>query len=336
MTVFRDGEDPKQEWIRQTQKGRKMKEEIRAQRAEVERIATEKEAAAKGHLELAEKTAGQLRYLTEMWGAFQGRGPNGERVIDFDAADEAFRQNSGGLSIDDYSRLRARRGVSNPEAARLKADLRRAELELERTRQTNGAPASAPAGTNGAAANPPAPAPPAPEAAAPAATGRHQNPEEYWNDEVPSDHPLRQFAGWGKLLDNAMLQFHDDILDEYSRDAEDIATEILDKKLAALGTKPAAVTVPAHTRNKPKTPKNRGAKMVDSNAPATNVQGVGIPAAKLVPRGKVNTDRSHREARPEDLMTDAGLQKRSNWAIERANLRMRGIDPDTMEKMADD
>jgi hypothetical protein len=337
--TFRMGEEPKTEWIRMTQKGRKLKETLRSEREETLRIATEKETRAQQHLELAEKTAGKLRYLTEMWEACNGKDAQGNRVIDWDTLEEAVRQNTGGLGWDDLSRMRARRGVSNPEAARLKAELRRQELELERLRpQTNGAAAepstrlpNTPTGTTD-----PRPAEPPPAPAPAPGNGLHPNPEEFWGDEVPSDHPLRQFAGWGKLVDHAMLQFHDDVLDEYSRDAEDIANELLEKKLAALGTKTAAVTVPAHTRAKPKTPKNRGQKLEDPDAPATNVPGVGIPASKLVPRGKVNTDRSHRPARPEDLMTDGGLMARQNWAIERAKLRARGIDPDTMEASGDD
>ncbi len=339
--TFRMGEEPKQEWIRQTARARKMNTEFREKQAKADAEMTARETAARQQLELAEKTAGQLRYLTEMWGAFQGKGPNGERVIDFDAADEAFRQNSNGLTFDEYARLRARRGVANPEATRLKAELRRAELELERTRQqTNGAAAaSAPGAAQGApeAVKPAVAAPAAPAAAG----GLHENPEEYWDSTLPSDHPLRNLNGWGKLLDHAMLQWQDeDDPDAYSRDVEEIATDVFKRKLAAIGgadPAPAKVAVQPHVRGKPKTPSSRPAARrataASEDGAPTNVAGVGIPAGKLVPRGTVNTDRSHyeipREKWGDVARNNAGIENVTRNAIERARLRAQGIDPDT-------
>jgi hypothetical protein len=334
---FRLGEDTKAEWIRQTQRGRKLREEIRTKREELDREMGGREAKAKEQLQLAETTAQSIRYLSEMWGAANGKDATGNRVIDFDAVEEAFRQNTGGLSINDFVKLAARRGVANPEAARLRAELRRAELELEKNKG-----AAAPAQpTNGAGA---VSGTAQPEAAAPApavSPGLHANPEEYWGDEVPADHPLRRLAGWGQLLDRAMLQWHDDVLDEYSRDAEDIASEIFQRQLAALtgGAEagPEKVAVKPHARAKPATPKNRQAAIrktaSDDGAPAVSVPGLGIPAHKLVPRGQVNTDRSHYVV-PQEKWGDVarqtgGIEHVTRSAIERAKLRAQGIDPDT-------
>lgn len=329
------GDDPKQEWIRQTNRSRKMKDEWREKQAKADEAMATREKAAREQLELAETTAQSIRYLSEMWGAGNGKDASGNRVIDFDQVDEAFRQNMGGMTIDEYNRARARRGVANPEATRLKAENRRLELELERSK---GNGAATPAGRSeaapaaGASGNPPEgrnleTAPAAPAAVSP---GLHENPEEFWGDELPADHPLRQFSGWPKLLDNAMLQWHDDVLDEYSRDAEEVATELVKRKLEALGAGDDEEKVPVrpHARAKPKTPKNRGARQVSDEAPATDVKGIGFSARELTPRGAVNSDRSHRPTRPEELQSDGGMAARTRWATERAMLRLRGIDPD--------
>jgi hypothetical protein len=340
--TFRMGEDTQQEWIRQTARSRKMNNDFREKQAAADAAMTARETAAKQQLELAENTANSIRYLSEMWGAGNGKDANGNRVIDFDQVDEAFRQNMGGMSFDEYSRARARRGVANPEATRLKADLRRAELELERAKkQTNGAAAaSAPGAAQGApeAVKPAAAAPAAPAAAG----GLHENPEEYWDSTLPSDHPLRNLTGWGKLLDHAMLQWQDeDDPDAYSRDVEEIAGDVFKRKLAALGgadpAPPEKVVVQPHVRGKPKTPSSRPAAR-RATAPSedgspTNVAGVGIPAGKLVPRGTVNTDRSHYVI-PQEKWGDVargnqGLENVTRSAIERARLRAQGIDPDT-------
>lgn len=336
------GEDTQQEWIRQTARARKMNNEFREKQAAAEARIAAREKAATEQLELAEKTAQSIRYLSEMWGAANGKDAQGNRVIDFDAVEEAFRQNTGGLSINDFVRLSARRGVANPEAARLRAELRKAQLEAEKLK-TNGAAAPAEASNGaGATAKPGEPVPAAVTAPAPAAsTGLHDNPEEYWDSTLPSDHPLRQLNGWGKLLDHAMLQWQDeDDPDSYSRDAEEIATDVFKRKLAALGgadPAPAHVEVKPHVRGKPKTPSTRRPAIQrsapDDSAPPTNVAGVGIPAGKLVPRGQVNTDRSHyvipQEKWGDVARATGGIENVTRSAIERAKLRARGIDPDT-------
>ncbi len=335
--VFRENQDSKAEWIRLTNKARKLKESHRERETELETRMAAREKAASEHLALAEKTAGQLRHMSDMWAAANGKDANGQRVIDFDQVDEAFRLNSGGMTIDEYARMRARRGVSNPELARERAERRRLELELQRTK-TNGE--ATPAGANGAGgtAKPSAPEPAAVTTPAPAAVpGRHEKPEEFWGDELPADHPIRQFAGWGKLVDNAMLQFHDETLDEYSRDAEEIADGIVQQKLAALrgddgDDEPAPVKVTTHTRARPKTPKNRGERRAAAEgAEPTNVPGIGIPAKKLVPRGSVNTDRSHKEGHYTGDVPPGAMS--ISKAVERAQMRARGIDPDTGKAM---
>lgn len=333
------GEDPKQEWIRQTARARKTKEEQRARFAAAEEKIAAREKAAAEQLQLAETTAQSIRYISEMWGAANGKDASGNRVIDFDQVDEAFKQNSGGLSIDEYVRARARRGVSNPEAARLRSELRKKELELERTK---GAPA--PAQTNGAAATPAnAEATPAPAAAPAASQGLHSDPEEYWNESIAAEHPLRRLTGWGKLLDHAMLQWRDDDDEHsYSRDAEDIAGEVFQRQIAKLtgaDGEPEKVVVKPHARSKPQTPRNRQAAIRKSapeeeGAP-TNVRGIGIPAGKLVPRGQVNQDRSHyvipQEKWGDVARAGTGIESVTRSAIERAKLRAKGIDPDTGE-----
>jgi len=345
--TFRMGEDPKQEWIRQTTRSRKMREQERERQSkiEAENAAIRKQAA--DQLALAEQTAQSIRYLSEMWGAGNGKDANGNRVIDFDQVEEAFRQNMGGLTFDEYSRLRARRGVANPEAARLRAELRRAEIELEKTKGASPAGNAAPAGTNGAAGGArstetghqsaetsPAPAAPA------ASNGLHADPEDYWEGSLSADHPLRKLTGWGAMLDRAMLQWQDDDdPDNYSRDADEIASELFQRQIAALtgGEEEGKVVVKPHARGKPKTPSQRKPAIqrdaVSEDAPPTNVRGIGIPAGKLVPRGQVNDDRSHYVV-PQEKWGDiaratGGIEKVTRSAIERAKLRARGIDPDT-------
>lgn len=335
--TFRMGEDPKQEWIRQTARARKMKEEQKARQAEIDAAAAAREKAAAEQLQLAETTAQSIRYLSEMWGAANAKDASGNRVIDFDAVEEAFRQNTGGLSINDFVKLSARRGVSNPEAARLRADLRKAQLELEKTKGTAGGEGASPAT---AAASPAAPAVPAEP---PASQGLHADPEDYWNESLAADHPLRRLTGWGKLLDHAMLQWRDDDDEHsYSRDAEEIAGEVFQRQIAKLtggDAEPDKVVVKPHARNKPQTPKTRPAAIrktapEEEGAP-TNVRGTGIPAHKLVPRGQVNQDRSHfvipQEKWGDVARQTGGIENVTRNAIERAKLRAKGIDPDTGE-----
>lgn len=317
LDVFRDGEDPKTEWVRQTNKGRKLKEEIRNERAENEKKNAAEIAQAKEFHAKAEQIAGEIRYLSGMWAAANGKDQAGNRVVDFDSVDEAFRQNSGGLTIDEYNRMRARRGVSNPETARLRAENAQLKGRLQApAQQTNGAAASAPAAASGA---PDAVKP----AAAPAASGR--NPEEFWGDEVPKTHGLRKFAGWAKDLDTEMQRFHDDTLDEYSRDAEQIADQLLQRKLAELRGEDEDEAPAKAPRAKPKTPKNRTAAPAPKteSGPPVSVPGLPYGADKLTPRGNVNTDRSVVEGH---YMGEApaGFQSREKWALDRANRRARG------------
>lgn len=318
LDVFRDGEDPKTEWVRQTNKGRKLKEEIRSERAENERKNAAEIAQAKEFHAKAEQIAGEIRYLSGMWAAANGKDQAGNRVVDFDSVDEAFRQNSGGLTIDEYNRMRARRGVSNPETARLRAENAQLKGRLQApAQQTNGAAAAAdPKGQGQPAAQAPA--------AAPAAPGR--NPEEFWGDEVPKSHGLRKFAGWAKDLDTEMQRFHDDTLDEYSRDAEQIADQLLQRKLAELRGEDEDEAPPAKApRVKPKTPKNRTAAAAPKteSGPPVSVPGLPYGADKLTPRGAVNTDRSVIEGHYNGT-EPPGMANREKWALERARARARG------------
>jgi hypothetical protein len=112
------GQDPQEGFIQLQNKSRKVKSEIREARAEAERAITEQREKAEAAKAQAEQIAGSLRYMSDMWAAASKKDAAGKPIIDFDTIDEAFRQNTGGMSLDDYNRLRARRGVASPELAR--------------------------------------------------------------------------------------------------------------------------------------------------------------------------------------------------------------------------
>lgn len=327
--VFRVGEDPKQEWIRQQNKGRKLKESLQAEKAATVAEAKAEREAAASERERAEQIAGQITYLSEMWAAASRKNANGQPDPDFDTIDEAFKQNTGGISIDDYNRLRARRGVANPEVARLKAEnARLARLAAANAGQP--APALLPAGqTNGAAAtaNAGEPAPPRAAVAAPGTAAPEVDVEALWGGELPKAHPIRRLAGWADELHAEMQKYHDETLDEYSRDPEDVAAVVLKRMLKAF--EPEEVEgepvkrMPAAKR--PNTPKTRTGRTAFSEEKAP-VDVPGIPsAAKLAPRGKVNEDRSHRETTLDEIQGfDGGLAARERRAMERHKLRLAG------------
>jgi hypothetical protein len=302
-------------FIKLQNKARKIKGEIREQRTAAETAAQAKLQAAQAAQAEAERIAGSLRYMADMWAAAQRKDERGQAMLDFDTIDESFRQNSGGLSIDDYMRQRARRGVSSPELARERAQRLRLEAELAQLRngqvppaQAGGKPANGgrpEAGANGAAATA---APKGAEAAAPAALTA--NPEELWGDELPKTHQLREFNGWAGELHREMQRHYDETLDEYSADPEEIADKLLQRKLAAFAPEePEATPARRAPPKKPNTPKRR------AQAPA----GAVPSAAELTPRG-------HRPAKQEDLATEApaDFNSRERWALERAQRRLRG------------
>jgi hypothetical protein len=314
--VYKMDADMSQEWIRVQNRIRKVKLEAKESNAKALADARAEREAAKADREHAEQVASQIRYVSDMWGAAQNKNARGEPAPDFDSVDEAFRQNTGGITIDDYMRQRARRGIASPELAKERAQRVRLEAELAQLKggQNNGAAGKAPVEANGAAAAV-VPADPAQRTAAPAAPS--VNFEEKWGEELPDSHPLRQFATWAKDLEQAMQAYHDDVLDEYSRDPEEIADELVKRKLAALSPAPEPAPKPRAkpANGRPNTPKRRAAASPD-----------GIPsAAELTPRSSV-PPRGHRPATQEDLESDAPTDytKRERWALDRAQRRLRG------------
>lgn len=308
-------------FIKLQNKARKVKGDIDAKH-------TESEAKLRAHadkiasdLTKAEEIAGQVRWLGDMWAASTKKDEKGEFKPDFDMIDEAFKQNTGGMDLDTYLRLRARRGVSNPEAARLRAVTARQEQELAQLRGAK--PKELP--PENASGTPPAPAP---AAAAPVSSAQA---EQVWGQEIPKTHQLRAFNGWAAELDQEMAKYHDEHLDEYSVDAEDIANEILQRKLAALAPAPAPAAKPKAPNGRPNTPRNR------QPAPSSQPIGDGIPsAAEMTPKGGPLGQRpaarapvNHSPGTEEhiyDASGDApkGYKERERWAMDRAARRARG------------
>lgn len=321
VDVFREGEDPKQEWIRQQQKARKIKEDLSARDAASSAKNQAELAAIKAEREAAEAIGSQLTYIGDMWAAAKRVNAQGQPDIDFDTVDEVFRQNTG-ITLDDYNRARARRGVANPEVAKLRAENARLLARVNAGQpQANGATAAA----NGAAApSSQAASPPVAsetKAAAPLST---RDPEAFWGDDVPKTHALRQFAGWATELEAEMSKYHDETLDEYSKDPEEIADKLLARKIAAFAAdedeEPPAPARKAPKAGKPNVPKRRASP---EGAP-TDVPGLPN-AAKLTPRGKVNTDRSHKVVDKDEIASfDGGAAERRRFAMDRAMRRARG------------
>lgn len=310
--VFKVGGDIKQEWIRVQNKVRKIKGEARTEREKALADAKAERDAAVAAQERAEQIAGSLKPMADMWAASQRKGADGNPAPDFDTIDESFRQNTGGLPIDDYMRMRARRGVASPELARERATRLRLEAELaqlkggkdsqraEPLQNANGAGAQQAKDVVSAPAAAPAPAAPSPDAS------------ELWGGELPKAHALRKFAGWENDLHQEMQRFYDADLDEYSKDPEDVADAVLQRKLAELQPEPEEPARRAPAPKRPNTPKRRATP--DS-----------IPSASaLTPRPPA--PRGHRPATPDDL-SDSGptdMVSRERWALERAQRRLRG------------
>jgi hypothetical protein len=297
-------------FIKLQNKARKIKGEIREQRTAAETAAQEKLQAAQTAQAEAERIAGSLRYMADMWAAAQRKDEQGRPMLDFDTIDESFRQNSGGLSIDDYMRQRARRGVSSPELARERASRLRLEAELAQLKGNNGAARGAQE-ANGAGAQQQAKDVVSTPAQAPALAAPQANPEELWGDELPKTHQLREFRGWADELHREMQRHYDETLDEYSADPEEIADKLLERRLAAFRAEeePAAPPKRPVPGKRPNTPKRRA-------APA----GDGMPSAsELTPKG-------HRPVAPEELSDEMpkDFVSRERWALDRAQRRLRG------------
>jgi hypothetical protein len=122
-----------------------------------------------------------------------------------------------------------------------------------------------------------------------------------------------------------MQKYHDETLDEYSRDPEDVAQVVLKRMLK--GFEPEEVEgepvqrMPA--KGKPNTPKNRKGKTAFSDEPSD--EPISDLAKKLTPRGKVNEDRTHTPTTLDEINNfDGGLAARERRAMERHKLRLAG------------
>lgn len=308
VDVFKGSEEQKTDWVKYQHATRKRKQEFR----EMEKQREKEQATFRADIEKArqhvEGLAQGMRYLTEMWNAGNGKDANGQRVIDFDTVDEAFRQNTGGMTVDEYMRARARRGAANPELAKARAEARqlRQQLEARQTpQQTNGAgggeTAIAPKGNSTS----PPPAPAAPK----------QDNEAFWGDDIPKTHGLRKFSGWGDALHEEMQRYYDDDSQTYSRDPGEIADRVLQRMLKAF--EPEEDEQEEAPAPKPKAKPNKP-RIKAKETEATDVPG--MPNARsLAPRGSVNTDRSHKvgHTNHEGLMAD-----RERVALDKARERL--------------
>lgn len=329
------GYDPESNegYIKLTNKRRAIRKEIDEHRTKsLAEIEAEK-ASVKAYAEKAESTAKTIAPLMDLWEAAKRVDQHGNPMPDFDAGDAAFLQIAK-MPIDDYMRLRARRGVANPEMARLRAENARLKAQ--------GAPATAspatPPQSNGAAApaQTPAVSPPAaveaPKPAAPAEL------EAKWSPELPKDHRLRMIQGWAAKLDAEMQRYHDDTLDEYSRDPEEVAGIVLKRALAELAGEDETDEVQV-------VPKSRGPQKKLSPptqrkratfAPPEHAELMQNPS-RLAPR--VDSVRATRNGlregfedygtseNPRDPLIKDRPEKfgdRTQWAIARAQARARG------------
>jgi hypothetical protein len=309
--------DVPQEYIRLQNKKRKIRGELRAEREEKDKTFTAREAALKAEVQRAEAVINGVKPVADMWAAASRRDDkgavlkdqHGQPLIDFDLADEAFRINMGGVTFDDYARLRARRGMSNPQLAAERGARLRAERELAALK---GSPKTETAKAGEAPSQPAAP-----PAATPAASPAAALPKVDWDAEIDAEHPLREFGTWAKDLEKEMLKYYDADLDEYSRDTEDVANELLERKMSKLRPEPAApAPKPRAGNGRPNTPKRRAARELgDGELP---------DPASMAPKTPV-APRNHRQATPDDLAPEPkDFVARERWALERAQRRIRG------------
>jgi hypothetical protein len=282
--VFKQDKNLLTEWVSFQNKTRKTKLGMQKEREQtLSEARAERAEAAKLH-EQVNQAAGALTPIADLWEAVRAN----PGQPDFDAADAAF-QETAGMPIDDYMRLRARRGVVSPEMAKLRAE--NARLKREQAPKTNGA----------AAPSTETSAPPAvsePKAAAPA-----ELPEHDWSSELPKAHKLRQLDGWQAKLDAEMRKYYDPDLDEYSADPEKIADRVLKREIEAImGEDDDAV--PTKPKPKPK--------------PKVSPKGDGIPDEYSL--------RPKKPAKPaeDDDTAPEGFAARERWALDRALKRQRG------------
>lgn len=291
--VFGADQDSTQEWIKVQNKKRKMKDELRTEREKTLAEAAAERAAAKADREAAEGAAGALRPVLDLWQGATRKDQQGNIIPDFDTVDNAFEQVAK-MPLDTYLRLRARRGVSNPEQARLRAENARLQRELEAAK---GGSAGAAAPVAQQTASPPS-VPAEQPAAAPVPIPKTDF-EAKWGDDIPKGHKLRQIADWAAKLDAEMSEYHDAELDEYSRDPEDVAAVVLRRELAALTEDDEPPPAPK-PKAKHSTPAKRAAN------------GKELPPP---PKGHREIQLEDADKPPEDLV------ERERWAIKRARER---------------
>ncbi len=298
--VFGMPKDTREEWIRIKNKSRKVRGDIAAERdAALVTLRAEREAAETAR-NAVDEAAGKLGPVIDLWDAVgQKIRENPERPqIDFEAADAAFQQNTG-VSIDDYMRARARRGVaSSPEAVNLRAQV--AKLE----RQLKGKPSEQIAEAAKAKETPKETE--AKEETKVAPKTKPKREAKDWGDELPERHKLRQIADWNTKLDAEMRRFHDSDLDEYDADPEEVANKLLKLELQLLSEPDE------DDDEKPKKPKLKTKSSRDD----------GIPdASKLRPKKsttKVEADDDDEDSVKVGKMT---WPQRQKWAIDRAMAR---------------
>lgn len=292
--IFKADKDSTAEWIKLKAHERKLREKFGGEREKTLSEAKAERDAAAAERAQVDGVVQKLSPIADMWEAVaEGIRKNPEApVIDFEMADAAFEQNAG-VSIDDYMRLRARRGIGQPGDARVRAE--NARLKRELAAQTNGAAGKSPAQGTTAATDV--------RDAAPAAPAARKEPKAAeirdWSPELPKDHKLRKIDGWNALLDKEMSKYRDD-LDEhaYSKDPEEVAAKVLKRALAELADE--------EEEEAPK-PKPR-ARIVKAEEPEAKPRKK--PIAQL----------------PDDDADEApkDFAKRERWAIERAQKRARG------------
>lgn len=291
--VFQADEDTTTEWVRIQNKKRKLKGDMATEREKSKAEVAAERAEAQAMRQAADKAVGALAPIADLWEAVR----IDPAKPDFDAADAAFKETAG-ITIDEYMRLRARRGVSAPESAALRAENARLKRQLA-------AGALAPVVTEGVEVTPKDKQLPAAEAKPePMAAGK-------WEDEVPKTHKFRQIVDWETKLDAEMKRYHDPDMDEYSADPEEIATRLLKREIEAM----AEDGPPAP----PPTKRGKTVVAVPATKSSKSKASSGIPsAAELTPKvSSTETDDKDDDAPP-------GFSQRTQWAIDRAMKRQRG------------
>jgi hypothetical protein len=303
--VFKADADSTQEWIRVQNKIRKVKQEHRAAAEKTTAEAVAERAQAAADRKAAEDAAGALRPVIDLWEGATRKDAQGNIIPDFDVVDAAF-ESVAKMPLDAYMRLRARRGVANPEGARLRAENARLQRELEAAKGGNTGAASPVAQQS---ASPPSASAVAQPDDAARVTTPARDPEREWGDALPKAHKLRQLASWAAKLDAEMDKYHDAELDEYSRDPEDVADSLLKRELAAFIEEEAPEPKKRAPAGKPSTPKKRAGA-----------------AAPEIPDAKALTPKAHKAVHENtDDEAPTGFAERERWALRRAAERLTAM-----------